>query len=78
MGSGVELYGDTPLDPLHHRLVVDVGESAEGSVGLRIEGEVRNVTLGNSGGVRIGIEFGGLSADEQAILRSLEQMRLAW
>jgi hypothetical protein len=78
MGSGIELFGDTPLDPLRHRLVIDVTEPTNASVGLRIEGEVRNVALGSSGGVRIGLEFGGLSADEQAILRSLEEMRLAW
>ena len=78
MGVGVEVYGDTPVDPIGHRLAADVRGPAGGSIGLHMEGRVRNVTLGSSGGVRLGIEFIGLTDIERAIVDSLEQMQIAW
>ncbi|MCI4370987.1 MAG: PilZ domain-containing protein [Thermoplasmata archaeon] len=78
MGAGIEVYGDTPVDPIGRRLTVDVRGPAGGSIGIRMAGEVRNVALGGTGGVRMGVEFVGLSDIEQAILDSLEQMQVAW
>jgi hypothetical protein len=39
-----------------------------GSTGLRMEGVVRNVDGGRAGGVRLGIEFAGLSEWELVAL----------
>jgi hypothetical protein len=42
-----------------------------------MEGQVRKVTLGSNGGVRVGVEFVGLTEMEQAILDSLEHTQVA-
>jgi hypothetical protein len=78
MGAGVEVFGDTPNDPIGSRLVVDVSGPAGGSIALQMAGQVRNVALGSQGGFRVGMEFVGLSDLEQAILDSLERMQVAW
>jgi len=78
MGAGIEIYGDAPADPIGRRLTVDVRGPAGGSIGIRMAGDVRNVALSGTGGVRMGVEFVGLSDMEQAILDSLEQMQVAW
>ena len=78
MGVGVEVFGGTPIDPRGHRVTADIRGPAGGSIGLHMEGEVRNVGLGSSGGVRLGIEFVGLTDVEQSIVDSLEQMQIAW
>jgi hypothetical protein len=78
MGAGVVLFGGVPADPIGRRLAVDVEGPCDGSIRIRIEGEVRHVTLGSSGGVRMGVEFVGLTQVEQAILDSLEQMQVTW
>jgi hypothetical protein len=77
-GAGIEVYGDTPDDPIGRRLTVDVRGPAGGSIGIRMAGEVRNVAMGPTGSVRVGVEFIGLTDMEQAILDSLEQMQVAW
>ena len=76
-GLGVELHSSTPVDPIGKRLVVDVRGPASGSVSIHMEGLVRNVSRGQ-GGVRVGVEFVGLSPVELAILDSLEQMQVGW
>jgi hypothetical protein len=78
MGAGIEVFGDTPLDPIGQYLSVDVACPTGGSVGIHLEGEVRNVALGETGGVRVGLEFIGISEADQAILTSLERMQVAW
>jgi hypothetical protein len=78
MGTGVELFGDVPVDPIGKLLVVDVRGPAGGSIGIHIEGKVRNATTGSNGGARVGVEFVGLSDVEMSILDSLEQMQIAW
>jgi len=70
LGIGIELFGDTPIDPVGRRLAVDVSRPPGGSVGVRLEGEVRNITLGTSGGVRVGVEFVGVTPQERPSLRS--------
>jgi hypothetical protein len=77
IGIGVELFGDTPFDPVRHRLAIDVQNPSGRSLRLHMEGQVRNITLGSNGGVRVGVEFGGLTEMEQAILSSLERMHVA-
>jgi hypothetical protein len=78
MGVGVEVFGDTPVDPVGHRVIANVRGPAGGSIGIHMEGQIRNVSLGSAGGVRLGIEFVGLSDVEQGIVDSLEQMQIAW
>jgi hypothetical protein len=78
MGTGVELFGNAPTEPIGHRLAVDVGGPAGGSIAMHMEGVVRNATRVASGGLRLGVEFVNLSATEVAMLDSLEQMQIAW
>jgi hypothetical protein len=77
-GAGVFLLGDTPVDPIGHHLSVDVEGPAGGSIGIHFAGVVRNVALGRSESVRVGLEFVGLTPMELAILDSLEHMQVAW
>jgi hypothetical protein len=78
MGAGVEIFGDSPIDPIGRRVSIDVEGPSNGSIWIHMEGLVRNASSGPVGGVRIGIEFVGLSEVELAILDALEQMQVAW
>jgi hypothetical protein len=78
VGAGIEVLGDTPLDPIGRRLIVDVEGPSNGSIWIHMEGIVRNASIRPSGRVRIGMEFVGLSEVERAILDALEQMQVAW
>jgi hypothetical protein len=70
-GAGIEAFGDMPDDPVGSRLQVNV-PCPGGSTGLKMEGVVRNVDSGRSGGVRLGIEFAGLS-DWELVAMALAQ-----
>jgi hypothetical protein len=70
-GAGIEAFGDMPDDPLGSRVQVNV-PCPGGSTGLKMEGVVRNVDGGRSGGVRLGIEFAGLS-DWELVAMALAQ-----
>src|SRR5271156_5566037 len=59
LGAGLELLGTTGDDILGCRLVVEI--VAPGSVALRLSGDIKYVNPGSQGGVRVGIEFAGLS-----------------
>jgi hypothetical protein len=78
MGIGVELFGSRPPDLIGKRLVVDVQGPAGGSVRIAMEGFVRHVVPISNGGIRVGVEFTGLTEVERAILDSLEQMQVGW
>src|SRR5580658_5172353 len=61
LGAGV-VVADVPFVGLHgKKLTVRVAAPTGGSVSLAFVGVVRNVTVQSSQGVRIGIEFTGLS-----------------
>ena len=55
-GAGVELFGNTPDDPIGRVLRVEI-TGPDGSMGIQITGVVRNVAVGRLDGARVGIEF---------------------
>jgi PilZ domain-containing protein len=79
LGAGLELFG-SPLDDsvIGHDLLVEVQTPAGASITVQIMGTIRYLAEGNRGGVRIGIEFQGLSKTESEILDVLENMRAVW
>jgi hypothetical protein len=78
VGAGLEIFGMAPPDLIGRRIDVEVKTPSSGSVTIRMAGEVRNVGPGPSGGVRLGIEFIGLSDTERSILQALDFMQVAW
>jgi c-di-GMP-binding flagellar brake protein YcgR len=78
LGMGVELFG--PVHPSltgrRLRVEVDVGESS--SVSLCLLGVVRNLSPGELGGTRVGIEFTELSEREQTVLEVMKFLDLRW
>jgi PilZ domain len=78
LGAGV-LLADAPFVGLHEKqLAVRVAPPDCGSVSLTFVGTVRNVNVHPAQGVRIGIEFSGLSEAEQSIMNALEIMEAVW
>lgn len=82
LGVGLELF---PIDHdedsgllVGHRLVVLVQAPVGESISVRLMGTVKNVGGGTQGGVRAGLEFVGLSDTEQAIVKVIEQLQVAW
>jgi hypothetical protein len=82
LGVGLELFptrADEDLGPLvGHRLVIQVQAPVGESISVRLAGTVTNVGTGVQGGIRTGLEFVGLSETEQAIVRVIEQLLVAW
>jgi len=80
LGAGLELTGDIVemAGTLGHAILVEIQTPAGASITLQIMGEIRYLAPGSQGGVRVGIEFGGLSETEKAILNVLENMRAVW
>ena len=82
LGVGLELF---PTDSdstagllVGHRLVILVQAPVGESISVRLMGTVKNVGSGTQGGIRVGLEFVGLSDTEQAIVRVIEQLQAAW
>ncbi len=67
-GAGVELSDTTLEEARAHRVVLEF--EAPPAV-LRLRGEVRHVGPGSDGGVRVGLQFTGLSVLERDMLDSL-------
>jgi hypothetical protein len=78
LGVGLELYGPVPRDLIGRRIAVEVQTPIGTSVSIRLAGEVRNTAPGPHGGVRVGMEFVGLTETERSILNALELMQIAW
>jgi hypothetical protein len=78
IGAGLEVFGPVPTELMGRRVDVEVKSPSGGSVTIRMAGEVRNVSPGPSGGVRVGIQFIGLSDTERSILQALDMMQVAW
>ncbi|HUZ09028.1 MAG TPA: PilZ domain-containing protein [Acidimicrobiales bacterium] len=78
LGVGLALYGAVPTDLVGEQLVVEVDTPIGTSVSIRLVGEVKYVTSVPQGGVRVGLEFVGLSPTERSILNALELMQVAW
>jgi PilZ domain len=78
LGIGIELYGDVPQNLVGRRLDVQVQAPVGESVSIHLTGTVKNTGPGPEGGIRAGLEFVGLSETEQAILKVMELMKVAW
>jgi PilZ domain len=76
-GAGVEVFGDTPIEPVGHRLSVRVQGPRGLTIVIHLAGVVRNLSLGSSGGVRLGVQFFGVTAMERGILQALESLQAA-
>ena len=78
LGAAV-LVGDAPMSDLAGKtLTVRVAPLTGGSVSLTFVGAVRNVTARVGTGMRIGIEFVGLSEMERSIMNALEVIEAVW
>jgi hypothetical protein len=82
LGVGLELFpiesDEDPGQLVGHRLVVQVQAPVGESISVRLMGTVKNVGTGAGGGIRTGLEFVGLSDTEQAIVKVIEQLQVAW
>jgi hypothetical protein len=82
LGVGLELFPtDSDNDSgllVGHRLVIQVQAPVGESISVRLMGTVKNVGSGAQGGIRVGLEFVGLSDTEQAIVTVIEQLQVSW
>ena len=78
IGAGVEVFGIQHHSLVGRRLAVEVGAPSGASVSVRFVGEIKNAGTVPQGGLRIGMEFVGLSESERSILNMLEQMQVGW
>jgi len=80
IGLGVELFGpiSRPGDLLGRRITVEAHTPAGESLSIRARGEVKNVTAGAKGGMRVGVEFVDLTELERSILDALVVMEALW
>jgi hypothetical protein len=82
LGVALELFATHSDDDsallVGHRLVILVQAPVGESISVRLMGTVRNVGGGAQGGTRVGLEFVGLSDTEQAIVKVIEQLQVAW
>ncbi len=78
IGAGLEVFGFVYSDLVGRRLTVEVQAPTGASVSVRFTGEIKNAGVVPNGGVRLGLEFLGLSESERSILDMLEQMQVAW
>lgn len=79
LGAGLELHDTSDAEDLiGHPILVEVHTPAGASITLQLMGEIRYVGEGKRGGIRVGLEFAGLSPTEKQILDVLEHMRAVW
>jgi hypothetical protein len=74
LGLGIAFHHPEPWELVGRRISVDA-PAIGSSVNIRLEGEIRNAAPAMEGGVRVGIEFVGLSEEEVAITSVLGEMR---
>lgn len=73
LGLGVTLHHPQPWELVGRRISIDA-PAIGSSITLRLEGQIRNAAPSMEGGVRVGIEFVGLSPAEEAISVVLSRM----
>jgi len=78
IGAGLEVFGFVEHNLVGKRMVVEVQAPTGASVSIRFVGEITNAGVIPGGGVRLGMEFVGLSESERSILDMLEQMQVGW
>ena len=70
LGLGIEFQHVLPSDLVGRRITVDL-PTVGASIKLALEGEIRSAKTSSTGSVRAGIEFVGLSEDEESIAEVL-------
>ena len=78
IGAGIEVYGFVHHNLVGRHITVEVQAPTGASVSVRFTGEVMNAGDIPGGGVRLGLEFAGLSESERSILNMLERMEVGW
>jgi hypothetical protein len=78
VGAGVEILGVVGHSLIGERLVVEVQAPTGATFSVRFVGMVMNAGAVPHGGVRLGLEFVGLSPTEVSILNLFEQMGVGW
>ena len=78
IGVGLELFGTLPDELMGRELSVVVETPAGASISLRLNGVIRNIGPGPSGGTRVGVEFTGLSETERSIVDVMSHMQIVW
>jgi hypothetical protein len=73
LGVGITFDHPEPSDLPGRLISVNLPADA-GSINVRLEGEIKNAAPTMGGGVRVGIEFVGLSETERAIAAVLSAM----
>ena len=73
LGLGVTFHHPQPWELVGRRISVDA-PAIGSSINLRLEGEIRNAAPAMEDGVRVGIEFVGLTPAEEAIAAVLSGM----
>ena len=59
-------------------MAIEIHPPNGASVSVHLFGEIRYTSPGPEAGVRVGIEFVGLSQTERSILDALQMMNVAW
>jgi len=70
LGLGIEFQHVWPSDLVGRRISVDL-PTVGASIKIVLEGEIRSTKTSSNGFVRAGIEFVGLSEDEESIVEVL-------
>jgi hypothetical protein len=65
-GLGITLHHPQPWELVYRRIVSRVSAVGE-AVNIRLEGEIKDAAFTLEGDIRVGLEFTGSSATEQAI-----------
>jgi hypothetical protein len=78
VGAGVEILGVVGRSLVGERLVVEVQAPTGATFSVRFVGQVKNAGAVPQGGLRLGMEFVGLSRTERSILSLFEQMGVGW
>jgi hypothetical protein len=78
IGAGVEVFGRADHRLVGRRLIVEVHAPSGATFSVRFVGEIRNAGVVPGGGLRLGMQFVGLSKTEHSILDLLEQMEVRW
>jgi hypothetical protein len=78
IGAGLEVHGMANRFLIGKVIVVEVTAPTDADFSARFIGEIKNAGEVPHGGIRIGIEFVGLSRTERSILDVFEQMQVSW
>jgi hypothetical protein len=75
LGLGLTLHHPEPWELVGRRITVDVA-TADDSVTIRLDGDIRNAAPTLEGEVRIGVEFVGVTDGDRAVTALLNEMSI--